>query len=188
MGNHNVGNILGRPGWLALGIFEPEAEATPAARRELIETAYKYKQVPHDTPLRFAILDATAWVNYVRGALKLEAADLPAVVLLNSREELHVPFGLDGRRVPIETEALLKYIDDYETGILVPQSMLSSIQKGFRYVQGRVQILTRFARQYPMLSGFTACAFILAIMRRLSTKVSALEAADAEAELKKKQE
>ncbi|KAF9329862.1 hypothetical protein BG006_007123 [Podila minutissima] len=186
MGSHNVGSILGRPGWLALGIFEPEGEATPAARRELIETAYKYQQIARDTPLHFAILDAATWMSYVRGALKLEAENLPAVVLLNSREELHVPFGLDGRRVPIETEALLKYIDEYETGILVPQSMLTSIQKGFRYVQGRAQILMHFARQYPMLSGFTACAFILAIMRRLSNKVSALEAAEVEAEQKKR--
>lgn len=188
LGHHNVGTILGRPGWLALGIFEPEAEATPAARRELIETAYKYKEVAHDTPLRFAILDATTWLSYVRGALKLEAENLPAVILLNSREELHVPFGMDGRRVPIETEALLKYIEDYESGILVPKSMLSSIQKGFRYVQGRAQILTRFSGQHPMVAGFIACGFILAIMRRISGKVSAAEAAEAAVAEQKKQD
>ncbi|KAI7831360.1 thioredoxin-like protein [Gamsiella multidivaricata] len=174
--NESTGPVLSQPGWIALGLFDPSNQNTVAARRELIETAQKY----HDTleeriliggkPFRFAILDATRWENYVRGAFNLDQKDLPAVLVINSREEIFYPYALDGRRVPVSQEALLTYIADIESGVLVPKSMLSAAQKVFRYLQGRVRIATRFSGEHPMIAMFIGSAFVLAIMRRLGTK------------------
>ncbi|KAF9420698.1 hypothetical protein BGZ94_009053 [Podila epigama] len=184
--NDNIGTVLSRPGWLVLGVFQPEAEATPSARQELIEAAHKYKNEKSGA-LDFAILDASTWRSYVRGALKLEEKDLPAVVLLNSREEIHVPLGLDGRRVPVTTEALLQYIENFESNTLTTESLLSPVQKVFRVVQGKVRVATHFAYKHPMIAGFIGCAIVLSILRRIGgAPVEEEKTTDEVAEQKKK--
>ncbi|KAF9178321.1 hypothetical protein BGZ50_007825 [Haplosporangium sp. Z 11] len=176
LGNHNVGTVLGRPGWVVLGLFDSTKPATVAARHELIETAYKYytslegRTHLDGKPLEFAIMDANNWESYVRGAFNLELTDLPVVVVINSREEIYYPFGLDGRLVPMEQEALLTYIADIERGVLVSKSMLSPIQKGFRLVQNRIQTMTGYAKQYPTIAMLLGTAFALSIMRYLGGK------------------
>ncbi|KAF9962725.1 hypothetical protein BGZ70_007945 [Mortierella alpina] len=171
--NTNVGRFLSQPGWVALGIVDPTKPATVAARRELIETAHKYKsafperEVAVDQPLRFAILDATQWESYVRGAFDLEMINLPAVFVVNSREEMFYPHGLDGRRVPLDQESLLAYFADIENGVLTPKSMLSLPQKAFRAVQKRFQVVFRFSSKHPMISMAIGTAFVLAIMRKI---------------------
>ncbi|KAG0252461.1 hypothetical protein BG011_006947 [Mortierella polycephala] len=177
LGNHNVGSVLSRPGWVVLGLFDPANTASVAARHELIETAYKYytslegRTHLDDRPLEFVIMDASNWESYVRGAFNLELTDLPVVVVINSREEIYYPFGLDGRLVPVDQEALLTYIADIERGVLVSKSMLSPIQKGFRLVQRRAQTMTRYAKQYPTVAMLLGTAFALSIMRHFGGKV-----------------
>ncbi|KAG0313057.1 hypothetical protein BGZ99_009104 [Dissophora globulifera] len=174
--NENTGTYLSEPGWVALALFEPSKPATSLARRELIETAQKYtdslagRQLLNDAPLKFLILDATKWESYVRGAFNLDPSSLPAVLVINSREEIFYPYALDGHRVPVEQDALLAYIADIESGLLVPKSMLSAMQKVFRQVQSRTSVVTKVAMKHPMLAMLTAAAFALALMRRLAPK------------------
>ncbi|KAG0006786.1 hypothetical protein BGZ65_003726 [Modicella reniformis] len=174
--NQNTGTVLGQPGWVILGLFDPSQPTTLAARRELIETAQKYhdtiegRALLDDKPLQFAILDATKWENYVRGAFNLELSQLPVVLVINSRGETFYPFGLDGRRVPVDQEALLAYIADIESGLLLPKSMVSTAQKFVRQVQRRVQGLTKFAGQHPMIAMAVGIAFVLAMMRTIAGK------------------
>ncbi|KAF9574196.1 hypothetical protein EC968_007291 [Mortierella alpina] len=171
--NTNVGSFLSQPGWIALGIVDPSKPATVAARHELIETAHKYKSALSqregtvEQPLRFAILDATQWESYVRGAYGLEMINLPAVFVVNSREEMFYPHGLDGRRVPLDQESLLAYFTDIENGVLTPKSMLSLPQKAFRLVQKRFQVVFRFSSKHPMVAMAIGTAFVLAILRKL---------------------
>ncbi|KAF9285035.1 hypothetical protein BGZ68_004206 [Mortierella alpina] len=171
--NTNVGMFLGQPGWIALGIVDPTKPATIAARRELIETAYKYKnslserELALEQPLQFAILDATKWESYVRGAFNLEMINLPAVFVINSREEMFYPHGLDGRRVPLDQESLLAYFTDIENGVLTPKSMLSLPQKVFRMIQKRFQVVFRFSSKHPMIAMAIGTAFVLAILRKI---------------------
>ncbi|KAF9998299.1 hypothetical protein BGZ80_004826 [Entomortierella chlamydospora] len=183
----NTGRILSKRGWTALGLFDPSKPATVNARHELIETAYKYYETisersPLDgQPLRFVILDASLWENYVRGAFNLEMSQLPVVVVINSREEIFYPYGLNGHNVPVEEEALLNYFTHIESGILVPKSMLSTVQKTFRFVQKQTRPVVKFATERPMMALFIATAFLLAIMRRFAPE------APQEGEAKKKE-
>ncbi|KAF8931208.1 thioredoxin-like protein [Dissophora ornata] len=174
--NENTGFVLSQPGWVVLALFDPSKPATVTARHELIETAQKYhdsiagRTLLDEKPLRFVIMDAPKWENYVRGAFNIDLNSLPAVLVINSREEMFYPFGLDGRRVPVEQEPLLTYIADIESGVLVPKSMLSIAQKAFRHLQGRFQVVFRFSNKHPMIAMFTASAFVLAIMRKIAGK------------------
>ncbi|KAF9916021.1 hypothetical protein BX616_004800 [Lobosporangium transversale] len=174
--NENTGTVLSKHGWTVIGLFDPSNPATENARRELIETAYQYYATIADRttldgqPLRFVILDAPKWEGYVRGALKLDLASLPAVLVINSREEIYYPYGLDGRRVPVEQSSLLNYISEVESGLLTPKSMLSLPQKGFRYLNGRARELIRFSGEHPMIAMAVGSAFLLAIMRKFPAK------------------
>jgi len=176
--NNNVGRFLSQPGWIALGIVDPTKPATVAARRELIETAHKYKsalsgrEVAVEQTLQFAILDATQWESYVRGAFDLEMINLPAVFVVNSREEMFYPHGLDGRRVPLDQESLLAYFADIENGVLTPKSMLSLPQKAFREVQKRFRVVFRFSSKHPMIAMAIGTAFVLAILRKIGGSAS----------------
>ncbi|KAF9346446.1 hypothetical protein BGX26_002063 [Mortierella sp. AD094] len=173
----NTGRILSQRGWTALGLFDPTKPSTADARHELIETAYKYyktigERSPLDgQPLRFVILDASLWENYVRGAFNLEMSQLPVVLVINSREEIFYPYGLDGHNVPVEKEALLTYFAHIESGILVPKSMLSTMQTAFRYVQKQTRPVVKFATERPMVALFIGTAFLLAIMRKFSPEI-----------------
>ncbi|KAF9100669.1 hypothetical protein BGX27_000308 [Mortierella sp. AM989] len=170
----NTGPILSKPGWTALALFDPTKPATADARRELIETAFKYnsslgERSPLDgQPLRFVILDATLWENYVRGAFNLDMSKLPVVLVINSREEVYYPFGLDGHIVPVEKEALLTYFADIESGVLLPKSMLSPVQKAYRYAQSKARPVTKFVKDRPTVSMFIGVAFALAFMRNFA--------------------
>ncbi|KAF9586751.1 hypothetical protein BGW38_000002 [Lunasporangiospora selenospora] len=175
--NSNIGTVLGRSGWSIIGLVElANAEETERTRLELIETALEYQKnidqhkALDGRHLRFAVLNATQWEGYIRGALKLRLTDLPAVLVINSRDEEFYPFGLDGRRPAVEKEALLKYIREIEEGVLQPRSMLSFVQKGFREVQSRFRIVTQFTGQHPMASMAVGTAFLMALMRLLGGK------------------
>ncbi|KAG0219910.1 thioredoxin-like protein [Mortierella sp. GBAus27b] len=186
--SYNTGTFLSQPGWIALGLVDPSKPATTVGRRELIEAAQKYhdtlegRTLLDDKALRFAILDATKWEGYVHGAFNLQLSNLPAVVVVNSRQEMFYPFGLDGRRVAVEEEALLKYIEEIESGLLAPKSMVSLPQKVFREVGKRFQVVTRFSMQHPMVAMTVGVAFLLALLRAIGGKPE-----DAE-EKKKKEE
>ncbi|KAF9366311.1 hypothetical protein BGX34_004236 [Mortierella sp. NVP85] len=176
LSGHNTGTVLSQPGWLVLGLFDPSKPATLAARRELIESAHKYYETLEgrtllgDKPLRFAIMDGTKWENYLRGAFNLALSDLPVVLVISSREELFYPFGLDGRRAPVNQEGLLTYFADIESGLLVPKSMVSTPQKIFRQLQRRFQVVTNFSNEHPMIAMLIGSAFLLALMRVIGGK------------------
>ncbi|KAG0203646.1 hypothetical protein BGX28_004133 [Mortierella sp. GBA30] len=190
LNNENVGQILSKPGWVALSLFDTSKPIYAGARRHLIETAHRYRssiagrEQLDDKPLQFAILDATQWEGYVRGAFGLKMINLPALFVVNSREEMFYPHGLDGRRVPLDEESLLAYFADIESGVLVPKSMLSLPQKAFRDVQRRFSVLVRFSKEHPMIAMFIGSAFLLAIMRRIGGNAPEEEKTDEGKDLK----
>ncbi|KAF8984315.1 hypothetical protein BGZ46_008294 [Entomortierella lignicola] len=173
----NTGRVLSQFGWTVLGLFDPSKPTTAKARHELIETAYRYfetigeRSPLNGQPLRFSILDASLWENYVRGAFNLEMSQLPVVLVINSREEIFYPYGLDGHLVPIEKDALLSYFDDIESGILVPKSMLSLPQKAFRYVQKHAKPLVSFVTENPTVSMLIGAPILLALLRKFAPEV-----------------
>ncbi|KAG0055719.1 hypothetical protein BGZ83_007591 [Gryganskiella cystojenkinii] len=188
----STGQFLSQPGWVVLGLLDPKNPASAQARLEIVESAHKYnsnleeREFLGGEPLKFAVLDGTMWESYVRGAFNLQTKDLPAVMVINSRQELYYPHGLDGRRVALNAEALLKYIDQVESGVLTEKSMVSIIQKGFRVLQQRFGILIRFAQQYTFAAMFIGSGFLLAIMRKLGGEPPKVEeGADKEGEEKK---
>ncbi|KAG0071904.1 hypothetical protein BGZ89_008974 [Linnemannia elongata] len=175
----NVGSFLQTKGWIALGLFDPSSADTAAARKELIETAHAYykanaeSNAQHDVlgnALNFAILDAKEWQAYVRGAYGLEIDALPAVFIVSGVQELYYAHGFDGRRVPVEKDALLAHIADVESGLLTPKSQVGIVQKFFREVQGRTRPFARFYHQHPTIAIAIAAAMVLGMMRRLAPK------------------
>ncbi|KAF9434822.1 hypothetical protein BGZ76_007355 [Entomortierella beljakovae] len=170
LSDENTGSVLSRPGWTVIGLFDPSKPETVDARKELIETAYNYyttlkERSPLDgRPFNFVILDASKWENYVRGAFNLDLNQLPAVFVINSRKEIYYPFGLDGHLVPIEKDAMVKYISDIESGILIPKSMLSFVQQAFRYGQKKANAIM----QRPLLAAIIGSAFVLAFLRKIN--------------------
>ncbi|KAF9099651.1 hypothetical protein BGX29_007008 [Mortierella sp. GBA35] len=193
--NTNVGSFLHYNNWIVLGLFDPNQAATVAARKELIEVARAYNSEEFktnrdflDLPLNFAILDAQQWSSYVRGAFGLEMETLPAVVVVNGREEMFYPFGFDGRRVPVDKDALLAHIADIESGVLTPKSQVGLVQKAFRGLQNRTRVLVSFYHQHPTITMAIAAAMILAMMRRLAPKVDPAAAKEEEKEGKEGKE
>ncbi|GJJ77231.1 hypothetical protein EMPS_09590 [Entomortierella parvispora] len=168
-----TGNYLSQPGWSVLGLFNPNNPASVSARHELIEAAHKYQSTLEErdflagAPLKFAILDGTQWESYVRGAYNLELKDLPVVVVINSRQEVFYPHALDGRRVALQADAIISYINQIEEGLLTPKSMLSLTQKGFRILQERFRVIVRFSQEHTFAAMFIGSGFILAILRKI---------------------
>lgn len=170
---HTTGNFLSQPGWSVLGLLNPNIPTSIPARLELIEAAHKYQSTLDEreflagAPLKFAVLDGTQWESYVRGAYDLELKDLPVVVVINSRQELFYPTALDGRRVALNADSIIAYINQIEEGTLAHKSMLSLTQKGFRILQARFQVLLRFSQEHTFAAMFIGSGFLMAIVRKL---------------------
>ncbi|KAG0359246.1 hypothetical protein BGZ54_010035 [Gamsiella multidivaricata] len=171
----NTAAVLNSPGWVVLGIFDPSKPSTAAARRALIETAHAYKKqlssgersLLDGRPVRFAMLDATKWTNYIRNALNIELLNLPVFVAVNSQNEVFYPHGTDGRRVPLDEVALLQYVADMEAGRLEEQSMLSYVQKTFRRVTERVSSVFGFVGDHPYVTMILGTALMYGIIRKI---------------------
>ncbi|KAF8934851.1 hypothetical protein BGZ58_005413 [Dissophora ornata] len=173
--NTNSAAVLNAPGWLVLGLFDPSKPSTPVARNALVETAHTYKKetssgerpLINGRPVRFAMLDATKWTNYIKNALNVELLNLPVIVAVNSLDEVYYPHGSDGRRVPMEMDALLQYISDMESGSLTEQSMLSYAQKTFRHVSGRIVSVFGLVGNHPYVSMVLGAALIYGVIRKI---------------------
>ncbi|KAG9325565.1 hypothetical protein KVV02_004867 [Mortierella alpina] len=173
--NSNSAAVLNAPGWVVLGLLDPSKTSSAVARRALIEVAHKYntglnsgqRSLMNGRPLRFATLDATKWTNYIKNALRVDVLNLPVIVAVNSLEEVYYPHGADGRRVPLEEEALLEYIAGVETGSLEEQSMLSYMQKLFRQLSGRISSAFGFIANHPYVSMILGSAAVYALVKKL---------------------
>ncbi|KAG0199841.1 hypothetical protein BGX28_006968 [Mortierella sp. GBA30] len=173
--NKNSATVLNAPGWVILGLFDPTKPSTLGARRALVETAHNYRkdlssgrrQLMNGRPLRFATLDATKWTNYIQNALRVELLNLPVIVAVNSQDEVYYPHGADGRRVPMEEEALLEYVAGVESGSLEEQSMLSYTQKTFRHVSSRISSVFGFVGDHPYVSMILGSAAVYALVKKL---------------------
>ncbi|KAF9180862.1 hypothetical protein BGZ51_005826 [Haplosporangium sp. Z 767] len=176
----NSATILNGPGWLLLGLFDPSKPSTFAARNVLIETAHQYRKdfasgqrsLMEGRALRFAMLDATKWTNYVRGTLKVELLNLPVIMAVNSRQDVFYPHDADGRRVALEKEALLQYISDIEAGNLMEQSMLSYAQRTFKSVSDRATGVFGFVGDHPYATLLVGCGIVYAVIKKLGSSGS----------------
>jgi hypothetical protein len=186
--NANTAAILNVPGWVVLGLFDPTKASTSAARRVLIETAHAYKKqlsngersLIDNRPVRFAMLDATKWTNYIKNVLNVELLNLPVIVAVNSQDEIFYPRASDGRRVPIEEAALLQYVYDMETGSLEEQSMLSYTQKTFRHVSNRTSSVFEFVGDHPYATMVLGAALVYGLVRKIGNSGSADSVAKAD--------
>ncbi|KAG0250398.1 hypothetical protein BG011_008386 [Mortierella polycephala] len=176
----NSATILNGPGWLLLGLFDLSKPSTSAARHALIEVAHQYKNdiargqrpLMGGRALRFAMLDATKWTNYVRGSLKVEILNLPVIMAVNSGQDVLYPHDADGRRVALEEEALLQYISDIEDGNLIEQSMLSYAQRTFKSVSDRATGVFGFVGDHPYATLLVGCGIVYAVVRKLGSSGS----------------
>ncbi|KAF9583674.1 hypothetical protein BGW38_008890 [Lunasporangiospora selenospora] len=156
--NSNSASVMNTPGWLILGLFDPSKPTTREARRVLIEAAYKYNgalgshALVDGGALRFAMLDATKWTNYIRGALKVELLNLPVILAVNPKKETLYSHGSDGRRVSIDLDSLMGFITDMEEGNLESQSMLSYSQRTFKNMQGHVEGVFGSIASHPFIA------------------------------------
>ncbi|KAF9280404.1 hypothetical protein BGZ68_007246 [Mortierella alpina] len=173
--NSNSATVLNAPGWVVLGLLDPSKPSSAVARRALIEVAHKYntelnsgqRSLLNGRPVRFATLDATKWTNYIKNALRVEVLNLPVIVAVNSLEEVYYPHGADGRRVPLEEEALLEYVAGVEAGSLEQQSMLSYMQRLFRQLSGRISSAFGFIASHPYVSMILGSAAVYALVKKL---------------------
>ncbi|KAG0306964.1 hypothetical protein BGZ98_001386 [Dissophora globulifera] len=175
--NSNSAVVLNAPGWVILGLFDPTKPSTAAARHALVEAAHAYKKQTssHERPLinnravRFGMLDATKWSNYVKKVLNVELLNLPVIMAVNSQDEAYFPHGSDGRRVALDEEALLQYITDMETGALTEQSMLSYPEKVFRHISGNIWAVFGFVGNHPFASIMLGASLMYAVYRKLES-------------------
>ncbi|KAF9573978.1 hypothetical protein EC968_007664 [Mortierella alpina] len=173
--NSNAGAVLNAPGWVVLGLLDPAKTSSAVARRALIEVAHKYntglnsgqRSLVNGRAVRFATLDGTKWTNYLKNSLRVEVLNLPVIVAVNSVEEVYYAHGADGRRVPLEEEALLEFIGGVETGSLEQQSMLSYTQKLFRQLSGRIASVFGFIASHPYVSMILGSAAVYALVKKL---------------------
>ncbi|KAF9966584.1 hypothetical protein BGZ70_001893 [Mortierella alpina] len=173
--NSNSATVLNAPGWVVLGLLDPSKTSSGVARHALIEAAHKYntglnsgqRSLTNGRPVRFATLDATKWTNYIKNALRVEVLNLPVIVAVNSQEEVYYPHGADGRRVPLEEDAILEYVSGVETGSLEEQSMLSYMQKLFRQLSGRISAVFGFIGNHPYVSMILGSAAVYALVKKL---------------------
>jgi len=112
-------------------------------------------------------LDATKWTNYIKNALRVEVLNLPVIVAVNSQEEVYYPHGADGRRVPLEEDAILEYVSGVETGSLEQQSMLSYMQQLFRQLSGRISAVFGAIASHPYVSMLLGSAAVYALVKKL---------------------
>ncbi|KAG0224587.1 hypothetical protein BGX31_007933 [Mortierella sp. GBA43] len=170
----NANAALNAPGWVVLGLFDPSKPTTSSSRHELVEAAHTYTeglasgryQLIEGRSVRFAMLDATKWTNYIRSALGVEVLNLPVVLAVNSDREVYYPHASDGRRVPIEKAALLQYIADMETGDLTEQSMLSYSQRAIKHLSGQVSAVFGVVGNHPFLSVILAAALVYGLAKK----------------------
>ncbi|KAK3829715.1 MAG: thioredoxin-like protein [Linnemannia gamsii] len=169
LNKRNTATILNSPGWVLLGLLDPERSASSVAYRAIVETAHKYKKtlvagertLLEAKPLRFATLDGTKWTRYITEALGVDPVNLPAIVAVNSDKEILYPYASDERRVDFTEEALWEYILDMENGRLTEKSTLSSTQRTFRQISHRVSSVFAVIAAHPFVTMilFSAAAY-----------------------------
>ncbi|KAG0367795.1 hypothetical protein BGX24_003092, partial [Mortierella sp. AD032] len=169
LNKRNTATILNSPGWVLLGLLDPERSASSVAYRAIVETAHKYKKtlvagertLLEAKPLRFATLDGTKWTRYITEALGVDPVNLPAIVAVNSDKEVLYPYASDERRVDFTEEALWEYILDMENGRLTEKSTISSTQRTFRQISHRVSSVFAVIAAHPFVTMilFSAAAY-----------------------------
>ncbi|KAF9102189.1 hypothetical protein BGX27_011131 [Mortierella sp. AM989] len=173
--NANSGQLFQYPGWVLLGLFDPSKPSSAAARSALIETAHSYKKglangeskFIDGYPVRFGMLDGTKWSQYLKNTLRVELLNLPVILAINGPKEIYIPNDSDGRRVLPEEAALLQYIADIEAGTLEEQSMLSTTQRTFRQLSGRIVNGLSFVRDHPYATIIVGVTVVYGIVRKL---------------------
>ncbi|KAG0047876.1 hypothetical protein BGZ83_007141 [Gryganskiella cystojenkinii] len=169
----NSAKTLQAPGIVILGLLDPAKPASAVARRAVVETAYKYKK--HNNaglgrrPIRFGVLDATKWSNYVRNALRTELLNTPAIMAVNSVDEVYYPKASDGRRVELTEEALWQYILDLENHSLEEESMLSYSQKTFRSLSNRISAVFGTVVAHPYLSILATVSGVYFLIKKINS-------------------
>ncbi|KAF9934211.1 hypothetical protein FBU30_002904 [Linnemannia zychae] len=169
LNKRNTGAILNSPGWVLLGLLDPEKPASTVAYRGLVETAHRYQKslatgdrvLIDGRALRFATLDGTKWTRYISEILNVDPVNLPAIVAVNSDKETFYPYASDERRVAFDEEALWEYVQDMEKGRLTEKSTISSLQRSFRQISHRVSSGFAFVGDHPFVTMilFSAVAY-----------------------------
>lgn len=185
----NSGKTLHAPGITILGLFDLSKPATLPARKTLVETAYKYKKWKaggnagrHN--VRFAVMDANKWTNYISSALRTEMLNLPVIMAVNSVDEVYYAKAADGRRVELTEEALWQYIQDLEEGSLEEESMLSYAQKVFRNISSRVSGAAGTVAAHPYLALIVTVSGVYFLVKKViayvneDTRPTGIEKAD----------
>ncbi|GJJ72042.1 hypothetical protein EMPS_04399 [Entomortierella parvispora] len=167
----NSAKTLHAPGITILGLFDLSKPATLPARKALIETAYKYKKWAAggnagSHKIRFAVMDANKWSNYISNALRTEMLNLPVIMAVNSIEEVYYAKAADGRRVELTEEALWQYIQDLESGSLEEESMLNYAQKVFRSISGHVSGVFSTVAAHPYIALIVVISSVYLLVKK----------------------
>ncbi|KAF9092549.1 hypothetical protein BGX23_004182 [Mortierella sp. AD031] len=156
----NTATVLNAPGWVLLGLLNPDKPASAVAYRGLVEAGHKYRKslvagdrtLLEGKPLRFATLDGTKWTRYISEALGVDPVNLPAIVAVNSDKEIFYPYASDERRVAFDEDSLWEYILDIEKGNLQEKSTISTTQRTFRQISNRVSGVFAFVANHPFVT------------------------------------
>lgn len=153
---HNSNSILRGRNVVVLGITKPDDEESESKLRDL---AKKYKEEKGDDKLTFAILDGKLWGNYISRAYGISSNKLPAIVVLDPKQELYFDRHANNEKFSFTNpDEVLKSIADLEklTGTsTAPSKAMSAVERFFIFFGENWMAVT------PVMAGVFILVFYL---------------------------
>lgn len=153
---HNSNSILRGRNVVVLGITRPDDEESESKLRDL---AKKCKEEKGDEKLTFAILDGKLWGNYISRAYGISSNKLPAIVVLDPKQELYFDRHANNEKFSFTNpEEVLKSIADLEqlTGTsTAPSKAMGAVERFFIFFGENWMAVT------PVMAGVFILVFYL---------------------------